>query len=68
MIKLTQLFGLLLLIQFVFGSAFNLEILEPDVLEPMVFISGKLTDYYNSSVYEQHLVCTNGQLEIIEFE
>lgn len=49
-------------------GSFNLEILEPDVLEPMVFVNGKLADYYNASVYEQHFVCTNGQLEIIEFE
>lgn len=43
-------------------SMFNLEILEPDVLEPMVFVNGKLGDYYNATVYEQHFVCTNGQL------
>lgn len=41
-------------------TPFNLEILEPDVLEPMVFVSGQLDDYYNASVYEQHFVCTNG--------
>lgn len=34
----------------------------------MVFVDGSLNDYYNASVYEQHFVCTNGELEIIEFE
>lgn len=58
--KLTTILCLLCL-----ASSFNLEILEPDVMEPMVFSSGILNDYYNASVYEQHFVCTNGELEII---
>jgi hypothetical protein len=59
----------LTLIALAIGSlGFNLEILEPDMVEPMVFTNGKLSSYYNASVYEQHFVCTNGHLEIIEFE
>lgn len=60
--KITLILPLVFLILLHPTYSFNLEILEPDVLEPMVFINGELTDYYNASVYDQNFVCTNGQL------
>lgn len=44
-------FLLTLLILLPISDAFNLEILDPDVVEEMVFVDGELTDYYNSTIY-----------------